>query len=161
MLALIFFARGKLLDFISDEFYLQDFLWRGLINHESRRWEVIPFLSGDDHHENSLFILNINQCVFFYSSTRGIVSIFYLLRFSEWFCIFFEIFLCRAFTVSRIATFYPTLFAGDVIKVSSDFFNRICFQLHLPQFSHAQKHKLVADTLILGLPIRVIIGLLI
>ena len=79
-------------DFISDGFHLQYFLWWGLAKHESRRWYIIPFIGGNYHHETKLCILNIDQCILFSSSIRGLVPIFSLISFSECFCIFFEFF---------------------------------------------------------------------
>ena len=100
--------------------------------------------------------------IFFYSAIRGLVPIFTLLFLPECFCILFEIFLCRAFIVTCIVNILSTIISGDVIKVSSGFlFILFCFNFIIPSFSMMCEHKLVADTLILGFPIRVIIRLVI
>ena len=125
-------------------------------------WDIIPLFCGDYHHDTACCILNIHQYFSLSSSIRRLVTIFYLFNFPECFCILFEIFLCGEFTVSCIVTFYPTIIAGDVVKVSSGFlFCLFCFTSIIPNFPTLGKHKLVADTSILRFPIRFIIRLVI
>ena len=52
------------------------------------------------------------------SSIRGVVPRFYLLRYSEFFYILFEICKSILFVVPRIVIFLPTIIAGDMVKVS-------------------------------------------
>ena len=56
-------------------------------------------------------------------------------------------------------TFLSTIIAGDVVNISLDFFVVFRFTIIIPSFTTLQKNQLVADTLILGLTIRVIIML--
>ena len=63
------------------------------------------------HDSSSTFIK-----VFIFLLHQGIVLRFSLIRFSEWFCILFEIFLCRAFTVSWIVNLFYIIIAGDAIR---------------------------------------------
>ena len=58
--------------------------------------------------------------------------------------------------------FLPTIIAGDVVKFFLGFlFLLFCFASIIPGFPTLGEHWLVADTLILGFPIRVIIMLII
>ena len=58
--------------------------------------------------------------------------------------------------------FLSTIVAGDVVKVFSGvLFLLFCFASIIPGFPTLDEHWLVADNLILGLPIRVIIMLII
>ena len=102
-----------------------------------------------------------NSPIFLFSSSiRGLVSRFYLFDITECFCIFFDLCLCVSITVSLIVTLPPTIFAGDVVKVYLGFlFILFFFTFIIPGFSTLCEHKLVAETLILVFPIRVIIRL--
>ena len=55
---------------------LQEFMWWGLIEHNSRIWEIIQFFGEDSHHDNTWCIFNINQCFLFSSSIGRLVTIF-------------------------------------------------------------------------------------
>ena len=104
---IVFVLREHFLGFICVMINMQDFMWWGLIENNSRIWEIIPFFGGDSHHDNTWCILNINQCFLFSSSIRRLVTRFYLFHITEYLCILFEIFLCGAFNVFRIVGFYP------------------------------------------------------
>ena len=75
---------------------------------------------------------------------------------------YLNFFLCRVFSVSCIATFFYTIIAGDLVNISwGGLFIVFCFTIIIPSFPMLCEYKLVADTLRLGLPIRVITRLVI
>ena len=157
-----FVAQEKFLDFIYDGLHIQDFLWWGLENHETRIWDIIPSFGGDANHETAWCIINIQQYFLLYSSIRGIVPIFSLFHIPECFWILFDICLCGAFIVYLIVNFHTTTITSDVVKVYLGFlFILFCFTFIIPSFPTLCKHQLVDDTLRLGLTIRDIIRLVI
>ena len=143
--------------FISDGFHIKYFLWWGLKNRESKIWDIIPFIGGDVRHETTWCILSIHQYFLFSSSIRGIEPRFSLIRFSEWFFTLFEFCLCIAFTVPYMIAFFSTTIVGDLVNISLRLlFLIFCFTIIIPIFPTMYENKLVADTLILVSPIRVI-----
>ena len=67
-------------------------------NHESRIWEVIPFLGGDAHHDTAWLILNINQCFCSPLPSGGLLSyfayfIFWIILHPFWvfFCVYYSL----------------------------------------------------------------------
>ena len=62
--------------FICRCIHMQDFLFWGLTEHETRRWEIIPFFGGDSHQVPAWYILNIHQFLWFYYFTRWLVPSF-------------------------------------------------------------------------------------
>ena len=128
-----FVEREQFLNFICNGLHLQDFLWWGLgktslqdMVYHPIPWWGCPPLDYMMHPQHS-------PMFFFSSSIRGLVPIFYLIHLYEFFCILFDIFLCRAFIVYCIVKFFSTIIVVDGIKVSS-YFILFLFHLHHPQF---------------------------
>ena len=68
------------------------------------------------------------------------------------------VFLCRALVVPCIVSFFSTIIASDVVKASLGFLIIIIFfPFIIPSFPILSKHKFIADSLGLGLPIRIIV----
>ena len=86
----------------------------GLAYHESRRWQLTPFLGGVSHHETAQSVFCVHQC-FLVPSTRGIVVIFLLIDLPEYLCILFELGLSWAVIFPRIMAFFSTVVASDVV----------------------------------------------
>ena len=152
-----FVVQERLFDFIIDSLCLKYSLWWCLTKHDSRRWEVVPVIGGDSHHETSWCIFNIYQC--FSSYIRGIVSVFFLLRFSEYFCVLFEICLCISLLVPRIGSLFSTVITGDVVKVYLGFIFLVFFTFIISIFLTLRDHMLISDTVGLGFPIINIVRL--
>ena len=109
-------------------------------------------------HDKSLTFTNI----FFNPQSGVLLPYFFLLHFSEFFCILFEFCLFISLIVSRIVTFLSTLIAGIVVKVSLGFILLIfCFTFIISSFPTLRSHKLISDAVGLVLPVRIIFRLLI
>ena len=92
------------------------------------------------------------------SYTRGFVGEFLLLHFSECLCIFFEHGLSWSVIVPSILTFFSTVIESDVVHISpGSLLLLFSFALVIPSFPVLRKHELVADSIELGISIRVII----
>ena len=128
-----------------------DELWK----HDSRRWEVIPFLIGDPHNETAWCIFNIFQC-FLFSTIRGVVTRLLLFHFSKWFFVLFEFYMYRAIIFPRIVSLFSTVIAGDMVKLSLGFLVLVfCFTYIIPSFPILREHKFIYYTV--GLVFTIII----
>ena len=112
----------------------------------------MSFLGGDAHHNITLLIPNIKQMFFVYSTLSGGL-------FLDFPCLIFLNYSESSLILSVYSIYFllhsdhfPTIIAGDVVKIPSIF----CLFSYVSP-SSSQVLSRYASTLILGLPIRFII----
>ena len=130
-----------------------DEVWQNMIP-EYRICDIIPFFGGDTHHKTALCILDIHQC-FVSSSTRSFISIFYLFRLTECLCTPFDIFLGGTFSISQ----NYCMWCGQ--GSFGDFAFIILLHLNHNRYYMLSENQLIAATLVLGFPNRIIIRLIV
>ena len=109
-------------------------------------------------HKASLTFTN-NDLV---SSTKGLVSRFFLFHIPEYFFILFKIGFIGAFTVPIMVTFIYTVVASNVIHISPVSLLLLFYvALAIPSFPVLRKHDLVADPTGLIVSIMIIIRLIV
>ena len=93
---------------------------------------------------------------------QGFVGGFLLLHFSECLCIFFELGLSWELIFSSITTFFSTVVAIDVVRISpGSLLLLFSVAFVFPNFTALCKHELVDDSVLLGISIIVIIRLIV
>ena len=90
----------------------------------------------------------------------GILSSDFSCFFSECFYIIFDFCLCGSLVGTLIVPFLSKEIVVDVVKVSPGFLLLVfCFTFSIPSFPTLHQHKLISDTVGLGLPLIIIVGL--
>ena len=144
----VFVFLERVFDFISDRFYLQYLLWWGLTTHESRIWEVIPFIGRDSHDDTAWCIFNIYP--------------FFLLHQVDCSQVFIASFFWMILHPLLILSVYIThCYPHSVLFLYNNCSWCVQGTFIVPSFPTLREPKLISGTLGLRLPIIIIDRLLV